>query len=140
MSISIAGILLGASAAYGATDFSFLNNYSREELVELQAEIDARLNSISLSAGTYIVGEDFPSGSYDITADVGFGLLKVYASYDAFTSGDYYHSYSLMPADFPTYEKSKSMFSPIVHNVVFRDGMCIVDKGISVTLMPVETQ
>ena len=91
--------------------------------------------SILLSAGTYVVGEDIEAGKYDIVAVEGSGTLYYYKSLADYQDDEIWRDY-LHLASKESREKNKYIseaYSNMCSNQRFVDGECIIiETGLTV--------
>lgn len=88
---------------------------------------------IIIETGIYIIGEDIPTGKYDIAAINGSGgSVYIYNNYDAYKSGNHPDSYYFLYAeDYKYYEQGDSS---IANNIRLEEDECIkVDSGLELS-------
>jgi len=105
-------------------------------------------DTVTLTPGTYIVGEDLPAGKYDMECVSGLGTVDLYKDYETRMTKDYdtIETYLMTTeayfdaVDIPGYDMStlKSLYTFSVKNVRLADGNCIYVDTITVDLIPIQ--
>lgn len=110
------------------------NNVIQSELNEHKQQQNEILDgTFTLSAGTYIVGEDIAEGKYDITVLTGVGELDLYESYEVYLEDKYDEiiDYDLKGENSSTGLLNKDIFSTKIQNFRITDGQCFtIESGL----------
>lgn len=90
----------------------------------------------SLTAGTYIIGEDIDTGKYNFYAQSGNGSLKVYNSYEDYKNDEYgydaFQEFDVLAEGASRGLLNKDVCTDKVMNIRLSDDQClIIDKGLN---------
>lgn len=106
-------------------------------------------DALTLSAGTYIVGEDIPAGKYNLTCNSGSGSVKIYDNYETRRSGDYnyFEDYTICSQEYMDYIGSAlgedylqtvaSLYTLEAKNVRLEAPNCVFIDGTNIIFTPV---
>ena len=119
-----------------------------EEITEQEVTGSEAIDTFTLNTGTWIVGDDFPSGKYNITCISGAGMIYFYNSYEDRKNNPYLarESYYLSTqglidelADFyGSDDLIAGIYKTEINNIRLSDGDCVHVEASSVQFVPVE--
>ena len=107
-------------------------------------------DEITLSSGTYIIGEDMPAGKYNLSCADGTSEIKFYNDYQSRKSDEYsyFENYNMASQAYIDYitdtlgeeyvQNLSALYATVVNNVRLEEPNCIYIDGSNVTFTPVQ--
>lgn len=113
-------------------------------------QIPTATDEITLSSGTYIIGEDMPAGKYNLSCADGTSEINFYNDYQSRKSDEYsyFEHYNLASQAYIDYmtitlgeayvQNLSSLYTTEVNNIRLEEPNCIYIDGSSVIFTPVQ--
>lgn len=111
---------------------------TESEVETEMVQTEGIMDPFQLSAGTFIIGEDIPSGKYDFIANTGSSQIYIYKSYDDFKDSEYSftQTYNLGAEGSTGLESLPDLYSKTASNVRLSDGECLViNSGLTIDVI-----